>query len=398
MSAAQVVLVVAAATAAQTITAMGTSTLPVVAPKLAESLGIDPAWIGMQVSIAYAAAASAALIAGGMVRRIGACRAMQIALLCTAFGTALAANSSVAAIGCGSLLIGAAMGLGNPPAAQLMLRFAPPSKLNLIFSIKQTGVPLGFTLSALIAPSIALAFGWQWSLVLVTLAALGIASALQVKRSAWDGDRSTDAPLLESPFAGLHAVWRIAQLRYLVLTGSAFSAIQVCTGTFAVTMLVSEIGYGLVYAGVLTSLMTLCGVSARLVGGWFADRFAHARMLLAGMGCGMIVCCLSLVALDALWPPAAVVLLFIALGVSVVGWNGILHAEVARLSPPGTVSLTASGLSFFIFAAVAITPALAAVIYQALGRYSFMFGVLSLFALLGLLSLAACARLKPATH
>ena len=391
-----VVAVVVAATAAQTIAAMGASTLPVIAPKLADSLGIDPAWIGMQVGIAYAAAAAAALIAGGMVRRTGACRAMQLALLCTACGTGIAALPSAGAIGGASILIGAAMGLGNPPAAHLMLRFAPASQLSLVFSIKQTGVPLGFTLSALIAPSIALIYGWQWSLALVSIAALGAAAALQFARGRWDRDRDARAPLFESPLAGLLAVWRSGQLRYLALTGSAYSAIQVCVSTFAVTMLVGEIGYGLVYAGVLTSVMTLSGVGARLLGGWFADRAQRGRALLVTMGCGMILTCLALLALHGGWPELPVLVLFVALGVSVVGWNGILHAEVARLSAPATVSLTASGLSFLIFAAVAITPALAAIVYRALGTYRLMFGMLALFAVLGLATLAASSRARHA--
>ena len=389
---AQVVLVVGAATLAQTIIAMGTSTLPVIAPELADSLSIDPAWIGMQVSIVYAAGATAALIAVGLVKRLGACRALQCALLCTVLGAGLAAVADIVAIACASVLFGAAIGMGNPPAAHLMLRFSPPSQLNLIFSIKQTGVPLGFTLSALIAPGVALAYGWQWSLAVVGTSALAIMLLLQFKRAAWDADRSMSAALFESPFAGLLAIWDVPHLRYLVLTGSAFSAIQVCAGTFAVTMLVGEIGYGLVQAGLLASLMTLSGVSARLLCGWTADRARASRPMLLAMGVGMVACCLLLGLLDRQWPPALVTLLFVGLGISVIGWNGILHAEVARLSPPGTVSLTASGVSFFIFAAVAVTPTLAAAIYQALGQYSLMFAALSVFAILGLWTLKASGR------
>jgi MFS family permease len=389
---AQVILVVAAATAAQTVVAMGSSTLPVIAPKLAATLSLDAAWIGAQVSIVYAAGALAALVAGGMVKRIGACRATQIAMLASACGAGLAALPHVTAIACASLLLGAALGLVTPPAAQLMLRFSPPSQLNLIFSIKQTGVPLGFTLSALIAPSVALTFGWQWSLAPVAVTALAIACILQCKRAEWDGDRMTSAALFESPFAGLLSIWQAPHLRWLVLTGSAYSAIQVCVGTFTVTMLVGEIGYGLVFAGVLTSLITLCGISARLLGGWIADRRQAAHALLALMGVGMGACCLALGLLTSEWALSMVALLFIVLGISVVGWNGILHAEVARSSPPERVSLTSSGVSFFIYVAVAVTPSVAAVIYGALGRYSLMFAVLSVFAILGLLSLRASVQ------
>jgi MFS family permease len=391
-SLADVVWVVAAATLAQTVVSMGTSMLPVIAPKLAQSLAIDPAWIGMQVSIVYACGALCGLVAGGMVKRLGACRAMQLALIASACGAAVASAASVAAVALASTLLGAAIGLVHPPAAQLMLRFSPPSQLNLIFSIKQTGVPLGITLSALIGPPVAISLGWQWSLALIGTLAVALGIALQMKRSTWDADRASEVPMFETPFAGLGIIWCTRQLRYLVLTGAAYSALQVSVSTFAVTMLVGEIGYGLIYAGLLTSLITFSGMSARLVFGWAADRLSRARAILAVMGVGMLVCCLLLGALDAGWPSFAVMLLFVGLGITLIGWNGILHAEVARLSPQGTVSVVASGVSFFIYAAIAVTPTFAALLYKAFGKYALMFAALSTLAVAGLILLRTSAR------
>jgi len=380
----QVVLVVAAATAAQTIISMGTSLLPVIAPKLAAVLAIDAAWIGMQVSIVYACGATSSLLAGGIVKRLGACRATQVALAFTVAGCAFVAVPHLAAIALGSIFLGIANGLAHPPSVQLMLRFSLPSQLNLVFSIKQTGVPIGTTLSALTAPVIALTLGWQWALVPVVVCAGLLVFGMQTKRATWDGDRDRDAPLFESPLAALHAVWRAPHVRFLVLMGSAYAAIQVSVLTFAVTMLVGEVGFGLVQAGVLMSLITIAGVSARLGFGWIADRLHAGRLLLALIGVCMLVCCLLLGALNAAWPYAAVVALFISLGMCVIGWNGLLHAEVARLTPPAEASRVASGVTFFIFGAVAITPSFAVLIYRALGSYSAMYAVLTGFAILGL--------------
>jgi hypothetical protein len=50
------VFVVAVVTAAQMATAMTNAVLPTMAPKVAESLGIEPAWVGYQVSTFFAAA------------------------------------------------------------------------------------------------------------------------------------------------------------------------------------------------------------------------------------------------------------------------------------------------------------------------------------------------------
>jgi MFS family permease len=389
---ARVVWVVTAATTAQTIASMGSSMLPVIAPKLAEGLRIDPAWIGMQVSIVYACGAFAALFAGGLVKRLGACRTLQLALTTTACGAAVAMIPAIPAIALGSTLLGASIGIINSPAAQLLARFSPPSQLNLIFSIKQTGVPLGFTLTALIAPVVAISWGWQWSLAVLLATATLLVLALQRARADWDDDRVPDAPLMQSPFLGLAAIWGVSRLRYLVLSGCAFSAIQISVASFSIIMLVGEVGHGLIFAGFLMSLVTLSGVATRLVFGWIADRTHAGILLLAVMAAGMIVGCLLLGLLDDRWSLTATTLLFLLLGMSVIGWNGILHAEVARNSPAGTVSLTASGISTLMYGANAIVPTAAALLYQVLGKYTSMFAALSVCAIAGLWLLRAATR------
>lgn len=389
---ARIIRVVLAVTAAQTLASMGTSLLPVIAPKLAEGLRIDPAWIGMQVSIVYGCGAFSALFAGGLVKRLGACRTIQFALCTTACGTAMAMIPSIPAIASGSILLGAAIGIINAPAAQLLARFSPPSQLNLIFSIKQTGVPLGFTLSALVAPVIAITWGWQWSLAVLLIAATLLLLALQPARVNWDDDRSPNAPLMQSPFLGLKALWSIPRLRYLVLASCAFSAIQISVASFSVIMLVGEIGHGLIFAGFLMSLVTISGVSTRLVFGWVADRTQAGMLLLGLLGAGMIIGCLLIGLLDSSWTVLPTTLLYLLLGVAIIGWNGILHAEVARNSEAGTVGLTASGISTLMFSANAIVPSLAALLYQFLGKYTLMFASLSACAIIGLGLLRAAVR------
>ncbi|MGB6104067.1 MAG: MFS transporter, partial [Pusillimonas sp.] len=68
-------VVLAATLTVQSLVAMCLITLPVVAPVVAESLGISAAYVGLYVAIAYAGAMTASLFAGGAVRRFGAIRA-----------------------------------------------------------------------------------------------------------------------------------------------------------------------------------------------------------------------------------------------------------------------------------------------------------------------------------
>jgi predicted MFS family arabinose efflux permease len=392
------IVVVAAATVAQTFVTMGSSTMPVIAPKLAETYGVPVALIGLQVSLVYGSATLAALVSSGLERRWGPCRVMQLSLLLSAIGALLGASApGVATLALASLFLGSAVGMISPPVADLIIHFAPPGKLNLMFSIKQTGVPLGFMISALTAPIIAVSVGWQWSLALVAVLTLTTAAVLQPVRGRWDARRQADTPLAQSPLEGVRAIWRKPELRYLALSGSCYSMAQVCLATFTVTMLVTEVGYSLVEAGVLQSLINLAGVLARLFWGWLSDRSRNASAVLLLIGCIIIGACGAIAFLTPGWPALAVNLLCIAFGISAVGWNGILNAEVARLSPPGTASLTSSGAAFFVFGVICIGPTLFSVMVQLIGRFTLAIAALALFAALGVVCVLAARRIAVRT-
>jgi predicted MFS family arabinose efflux permease len=379
-----VLVVVLAAAAAQTFASMGTSTLPVIAPKLAEVFGVEAALIGIQVSILYGAAAAGAVLAGGLVRRLGACRVSQLALGCTLIGVSIAALPSLAFVAFSAIPIGLAIGILSPAAAHMMLRFAPPAKLNLIFSIKQTGVPLGHMLSALTAPILALTVGWRWSLALVALVCAASIVLFELRRREWDDDRDPSAPLMQSPLVTIRSVWRHPALRWLVLASSAFSAVQVCVTTFTATLLVVEAGYGLVQAGAVLSVVNFSGVAARVGWGWVADRWKSGTAVLVLIGVVMAVAAGIAAFLTSAWPPVAVLMVFAALGISAIGWNGVMNAEVARRSPKGEAGSTTSGYSFFVFGAILVMPVLFSALYALIGSYSGAYGVLSLLALAGL--------------
>jgi MFS family permease len=104
----------------------------------------------------------------------------------------------------------------------------------------------------------------------------------------------------------------------------------------------------------------------------------------------MILSSIALVTLDPGWPKPLVYLLFLVLGASCLGWNGIVHAECSRLSPPGKVSLVAGATSFFIFGGVMVGPPLFALVYGANGSYgtTFILMVVTGVAALGFLRLA----------
>lgn len=395
------VAVVAATTIAQVASIMGVAVFPVIAPRLAAEMGVEPALIGYQVSLTYGAAMVAAPFMSATIARWGACRATQVGLGFSAFGLMLALTSNLWALVVTSILFGVALSVLVPASAHLLFRFCPPENRNLLFSLKQTGVPLAWTLMALTAPAITMAFGWRWALVLVLAVVLGTLVPLQRVRASWDDDRNPRASSRARPFEGLALTWRYPGLRWLAMASFFLSFVQLCLGAFAVTMLVDEAGYTLVAAGVMLSLVQASGVGGRILWGWLGDRTRDSPGVLAKISMIMTACCVLVAFVTPETPAWLTALVFMTFGATAVGWNGVFMAEVARCSPRGLVSVATGGAMVWNFAGILIGPAAFATVYARVGSYAWTYGLLALVAAAGCVLLllgGAASRRTVATH
>lgn len=382
--------VVLVTTAAQMVVAMSNIVLSTIAPKVAESLGVAPVLVGYHVGLTFGAAAVASVYGGIVVLRRGAARTTQISMVSAVIGVGLLALPHVGFIALGSLFIGTGMGFAAPAASYLLARHTSPERRNLLFSIKQTGVPLGGVVVAVAAPVLAVTVGWRWSLAMI--AAVGVTTLLLAGRArvAWDTDRGPAGSLKSTPFGGVPLVWRQKTLRWVALTAVLFSSVQRILLTFTVVYLVAEGSYGLVEAGIMLSVAQVGGATTRIPWGWLADRLRSGLAVLTLICVLMIACSVALILLEASWPKPVVYLLFFLLGASCVGWNGIVHAECVRLSAPGMISLAAGGMSFFVFGGVMLGPPVFTLTHGIVGSYSgtLWLMVVAGVAALGLLALA----------
>ena len=71
-----------------------------------------------------------------------------------------------------SALIGFSNAAANPAGAEVLQRFTPDARRNLVFSIKQAGVPLGGVIAGLAIPPLIEAFGWRTALVIAAAGAI----------------------------------------------------------------------------------------------------------------------------------------------------------------------------------------------------------------------------------
>lgn len=369
---------------AQTTGTIATATLPAIAPHVAQSIGVPSKLIGYQISLIAAAMLVSLAFGGNLGRRFGACRVTQVALVLAALGALSCAAGTLSMIAVGSVMMGLAYGTMTPAASHLLMRFTPADKRNLIFSIKQTGVPLGGIAAAAIQPAIAVHFAWRYTLILVALLALVLVVAMQINRARWDDDRDGRLPPLANALDGIGTVWRDAALRNLSLAGAMLVIVQISLTTFTVALFVEDLGYSLVAAGFVLTTSQIGGVAGRIFWGWAADRLRNCMLALSILCALMGASALACITLSGSTSLGLVYLVFFVLGSTASGWNGAYLAEIARVSPHGSIAAATGGSLFVVNVGKLAGPLLFAAALGWVGSYQSMFVALALPAVLAL--------------
>jgi predicted MFS family arabinose efflux permease len=371
--------VFAAMFATQVVIAAAGAAAPVLAPIAAPDLGLPAYAVGLFVSILYAAAATVGLLSGPLIARWGAIRLSQAALVATALGLGLATIGATPALVFAALLLGVGYGPATPASSHLLAIVTPPGRLNLVFSLKQTGVPFGYVIAGAALPSAALAFGWRAALIgLAGFCAL-LAVALERLRPALDAD-ARPAPVLAAlrrPFAPLALVLRAPGLRLLALASFAYAAMQSCVGTFLVTYLVARIEFSPVAAGFVLSCAQAAGVGGRILWGAVADRLGRPFLVLGGLGLAMTLAALLLGAFTPAWPEAAIVAVALLLGGTAVAWNGVHLAQLVRLAPAGRGGEVTGGSFFVTFGGVTAAPLGFSLVLGVSGSYALAYAAIA---------------------
>jgi MFS family permease len=354
----------------QALVAMALLSLPVVAPVVAQTLQVSPALVGLYVSVTYAGAMVATLMGGATVARMGAIRVSQWGLVLCALGLLLCAVPWLPSMVLGAVLIGLGYGPITPASSHLLARTTPKHQMSLVFSIKQTGVPLGSMLAGAVVPPLALLGNWQLSLVAVAAVCLMCAWVSQSLRAELDSDRQPDTRIRwGSLIEPIRLVLAQRALRIMAACSFMFSMVQLSLTTYLVTFLHDDLSYGLVAAGLALSVTQLGGIGGRVVWGYVADRWLGARRMLLLLASMMALGALASAFLTTDTPHALVIAILVAFGASAIGWNGVYLAEVARRAPPGMASMATGGTLAFTFLGVVLGPPMFGALSGLFGTY-----------------------------
>jgi MFS family permease len=354
----------------QAMVAMALLSLPVVAPVVAQTLQVSPALVGLYVSVTYAGAMVATLMGGATVARMGAIRVSQWGLVLCALGLLLCAVPWLPSMVLGAVLIGLGYGPITPASSHLLARTTPKHQMSLVFSIKQTGVPLGSMLAGAVVPPLALLGNWQLSLVAVAVVCLLCAWVSQSLRAELDSDRQPDTRIRwGSLIEPIRLVLAHRSLLTMASCSFMFSMVQLSLTTYLVTFLHDDLSYGLVAAGLALSVTQLGGIGGRVVWGYVTDRWLGARRMLLLLASMMALGALASAFLTTDTPQAVVIAILVAFGASAIGWNGVYLAEVARRAPPGMASMATGGTLAFTFLGVVVGPPMFGALSGLFGTY-----------------------------
>jgi MFS family permease len=368
--------------------------IPTLAPAFSREFGWSETAVGYLAGLGTAGSIVFLVVGHPLIRRVGPIRVLQYGLALGAVGAILLAWPTVALAAVASFLIGLGYGPSAPAGSDILQRYAPARHRNLVFSIKQAGVPAGGVLAGISLPRLLEIGGWNATLAFTVSVVLLTIVTVQPLRHRTDADRDNRRITpgafftygnLMMPLSVLQAT---PELKRLGFVGACLAVGQGCWISFLVTYLVVRLDMSLASAGVVFAVMQVTGVPGRVGLGFLADRLGSGRGVLIGVAIASAATSTLLAVTSPSWPTWSLVLLSGAAGISVSSWNGLQVAEIARHAPAHRISEAASGATLLIFAGYVLGPSAFAALVALTGRFDLAFlvaGVATLLAVAGLL-------------
>ncbi|HZU07625.1 MAG TPA: MFS transporter [Chloroflexota bacterium] len=365
--------------------------LPALAPLLQAEWALSRAELGVLAGAMSVGVLLLSAAAGGLVDRLGERPLLIAGPLGVAAATFLASLSpSPLALTLSLAIAGAFLATGGPAGGKAMLVWFPTRIRGFAMGLRQTSVPLAGVVAGLTLPLLAASLGWRGALgagaLLAALAALLVALVYREPPTPAIAGRAEHT----GPGA-LRALLRDRSLLATIALGPVLVTGQWTIVPYLGLYLYERFGWPVAIAAGYLALAQAGGVLGRIGWGLASDLVWRGRRkpVLALIPPAGALGILALAFLPAGASPVLVAVLALALGASVIGWNGLLLAFLAEQAGPARAG-TAIGLGITVIfvSAVAIPPAFGWLVDRT-GSYTVGWLVLSavLLAALGLFPL-----------
>jgi nitrate/nitrite transporter NarK len=361
--------------------------MPILANRLAEDFGISPAWLGLYLFLQNVMAITAALGCGSFILRYGPLRISQITLLMMGGSLVVIASGTLWLYPLGAVLLGAAA-VSTPASSHILARVCPPRLVSLIFSVKQTGVPVGSLIGGLLIPFLlglvvysasigtTIRLGPYGAALMTALIVFLVALSLQPLRAYFDRDRDPSQKIgFGDMRATLAMVLRNPALRDISFAAFAFGGLQSLFSGFFILYLIDGLNYSEIEAGTAFAVSSFTAIWARILWGVLGGSIIPTRWILAGIGLFGGIAALLMTLFDFTWGLNGIIAVAILFNITALSWHGILLAETARLAPEGQVGGVTGGVLSFTSIAMMVYPAIYGLILAATGSYEIGFAL-----------------------
>jgi sugar phosphate permease len=338
--------------------------LPVLAPQFRHEYGLDLVQVGFVLDAVWIGGLLTLLPWGLLADRVGE-------RLVLALGLALAAAALVGAAYAGSYgallvllgLAGAAGASVNAASGRAVMYWFPAAERGLALGVRQTAVPIGGFLAALLLPALGVRDG------LLLLAAFSLGGALLGAAVIRDPEAAED--VLRPRRLG--ETLRDGRL-WLLCSGSGFYLVaQIAITSFVVLFLYDDRGFSRGEAAAVLAVIQVLAAAFRIGGGRWSDVVGSRLGPLRLIGLASTAT-LGLVAVLIDAPASVLVAMLVVAGGVAMAWNGLSYTAAAELAGRER-SGAALGMQQTALAAVgaAVPPVFAAVVSATSWRAAFAF-------------------------
>lgn len=311
---------------------------PIVAPspilgELRSDLGLSAATAGLLTSLPVLCFAVVTPFASMLVRRAGPELAVLLCLLGVLAGTVLRAVGPTGTVLTGTVVIGAAITIGNIVVPVIVRRDVPASRTSAVMGAYTAALNVGSMITSLGTAPLAELVGWRWALAgwgLITV--VGLAFWVRRARNRPRLPAGTTAPPPVQPSAH---VSRIGWLLMVAFCGQSFAYYSVTA--WLPTLLADTRGLDPAASGATASLFQIAAIAGAL---GIPVVVARAR---AWVPVALMAVCWVALPIGLLAAPGAYVLWSILGGVAQGGAFTVILGIVARVarSDAETASLSA---------------------------------------------------------
>lgn len=377
---------VALITSWQTVASLGYYTVFAATGIIRSVFDLSELYVGLFVTATMVGYTLALLPSGALVDAYGDRRIMfgsLAALIVGLVGVTIAPSYPTLLVA--GMVLGAAYAPAMPASNRGIVAAAPTGHANLAMGIKQVGVTTGSAIASVLITSVAAVAAWQSGFLLVAMTCgafalvfvvryQGVTASGQIHRPDFDALRGT---------AG-----------YLPLVAAGFVVGATIFTTLGYTILYAEdiVGLGVAAAGGVLAVTQLTGSVGRIIAGSLADRIGGIRgplLVIATqlLGAGVLFGLLGFEPSD----PRVVTLIFIGLGVSLLGSTGVFYSALTSLVDRSAIGTATAAGQMAINIGGLVTPPVFGVMVESTG-YGSAWAIPAVLSVLALVAITQVHR------